>query len=236
MHLAMYKADFLLEVLHHHAPRADAVVYFDPDIVVKCPWPNLEPWLRRSDVAVVEDVNGSLPATAPMRAVWRDYFLKAGLTEIRASDRYYNSGFVSVRREAEAFLLTWRDLCREALRLLGSDTALKAGHGSGLFSTPDQDALNMALMTTDVFVGAADSSAMDFRQAGHYMAHAIGLNKPWRGGAVRLALGGTPPTSAAKQFLTYAGGPIRSFEAAKLRRLRTAQRIGAAMGRFYRRR
>ncbi|WP_062387978.1 hypothetical protein [Demequina iriomotensis] len=235
MHLTLYKPDFMLEVLDTHAPDADVVAYIDPDIVLKCPWGNFAPWLESADVCVVEDVNAHLPRSAPMRALWRRHLTEKGLAEVRPMDVYFNGGFVSTARSARVFLETWQRLCTDARDALGKEAGLKAGHATSLFSTPDQDAMNMAFMITDVSIGAAGQAAMDFAPGGEYLAHAVGPHKPWRGRFVRHALRGTPPSKAAKAYLGYADGPVRSHSERDLRRMRASQRTASLIGRFYRR-
>ncbi|SEJ40920.1 hypothetical protein [Demequina mangrovi] len=235
MHLTLFKPTFMLEVLNEHARDADVVAYIDPDIVVKCPWHNLAPWLISADVCAIEDVNGRLPNTAPLRTLWRQHFAAKALIEVRAIDSYVNGGFVSASRDASLFLTTWQRLCADAREIMGEDAGLHVGHGTSLFSTPDQDALNMALMVTDVTVGLADPASMDFAAGGEYLSHAIGARKPWRGRFIRNALGGTPPSKAAKFYLHYADGPVRSHSRRELSRMKASQQTASLIGRFYRR-
>ena len=234
IHFALHKPAFLLDLWCGPAAAVDTLYYFDPDIVVKCPWETLERW-GTGGVALCEDVNPSLPARHPLRLGWIEFLARHNLPTTVDRERYYNSGFVAVPASLRPVLERWRDL----VALVGADNgslqSIKHGSGHALFHTPDQDALNLALMTLAVPVNAVGPEGMDFVPGGNYLSHAIGARKPWRGGFVRQALRGYPPSLAAKNFLRHIDRPIPVFRAGRRRRLLTALRLAAFLGRFYRR-
>ena len=234
IHFTNHKPTFLLELWRGPAAGADTLFYFDPDIVVKCPWSVLARWAS-GGVALCEDVNPSLPARHPLRLGWAEFLGRHGLAVAAARDRYYNAGFVALPATLRPVLERWRDL----VALVGADTgslqSIKLGAAHSLFHTPDQDALNLALMTLEVPVNAVGPEGMDFVSGGNYLSHAIGARKPWRGGFLRQAFAGYPPSLAAKNFFHHVDRPIRVFSAGRRRRLLASLRLAAFLGRFYRR-
>lgn len=235
VHLTNYKPDFLLACLDRHAPDADVVAYLDPDIVLKARWPFFERWILGGGIALCEDVNPNLPAGHPYRLAWREFFARYQLTPLRNLERYYNAGFLAVPRPARGFLECWSSLIRLAEIEIGTLGSLKHGSPDALFHTPDQDALNMALMLQDVPVHAAGPDGMDFQPGGVLLSHAIGQPKPWRGGFLRTALSGYPPGPAHKLFYQHAPGPLAVWSPARLALRRLDLRAAALVGRFYHR-
>ncbi|MDM0090944.1 MULTISPECIES: hypothetical protein [unclassified Variovorax] len=71
------KPAFMRELLHLHDPAAEAVVYLDPDLVVKCAWAEIEAWFAGGEVALVEDLDGALPSDHPRREGWPRFFAAA---------------------------------------------------------------------------------------------------------------------------------------------------------------
>lgn len=234
VHFAYYKPEMLERLLNELAPEAEAAIYLDPDIVVKCPWEIFPRWVR-DGVALVEDINPNLPARHPLRIAWLQVLEERGVSPRRALERYYNSGFVGVARTQIAFLAEWRRTMTMIREILGGHHHIKFGRATDIFHSTDQDALNLTLMLTDTPLNTAGPEAMDFAVGGHYLSHAVGTPKPWQGGFVGRALGGFPPSTATKEFLNYIGEPLQVFPPAKRRRLATALKVAAFIGRFYRR-
>jgi hypothetical protein len=235
LHFTNYKPEFLLEMWEGPAGNPDNFYYVDPDIVVKCPWAPLERW-GCGGLAVCEDVNPNLPPRHPLRLGWSDWCTKQGLAIVsQKNEKYFSAGFVGVPREHKTVLQIWADLIRRIGETNGTLANIKEGGPTALFHTPDQDALNIALMLTDTPLNTAGPEAMDFAVGGHYLSHAIGTPKPWQGGFIRNALRGLPPSMAAKEFFNYTHQPISVFPPAKRTRLTLALKIAAFIGRFYRR-
>lgn len=234
VHFTHYKPDFMGECWTEHCPEATQLYYFDPDIVLKAPWTVLKRWAA-DGVALCEDVNGYLPARHPYRLAWGDFLRSHDLAPARALDRYYNAGFIALPRSHRSFLELWSQIIACAAKEIGSLDTIKVANPNSLLHTPDQDALNMALMASDVPINGAGPEGMDFATGGHLMSHAIGGRKPWRGGFLRDALRGQPPGTAQKSFFHFAESPLRLFPSGQLARLRLSLRSGALLGRMYRR-
>ena len=235
IHLTNYKPTFMLACLHTHTPEAESIGYLDPDIVVKAAWPVFDHWLRAGGVALCEDVNACLPSGHPYRCVWQDFFSRHELVPKRTLERYYNAGFVALRRSDIGFLLTWEKIVALASLELGSLSQIKHGPPGSLFHTIDQDAMNMALLLEPVKILAAGGEAMDFLPGGHLLSHAAGGRKPWRGGFLREALSGRPPGLAQKQFFHHAEKPLPVLTASTLAWRRLELGLAALLGRIYRR-
>jgi hypothetical protein len=234
-HFAYHKPEFLQRLLSEFEPDANAAIYLDPDIVVKCPWSLFSDWLE-DGVALVEDINPSLPARHPTRLAWQRVLATRGLTPQRELHRYYNSGFVGIPRAHVAFLGEWQRMMSIVREVLGTQHHhIKAGNATTLFHSTDQDALNMALMLTDTPMNTAGPEAMDFVTGGHYLSHAVGTPKPWQGSLLRQALRGYAPSVQTKAFYRHAAQPVALFNASELRARQRALALAALIGRFYRR-
>ncbi len=234
IHFTHYKPEFMRRCWTDHCPEAEQLYYFDPDIVVKAPWSVLARWAA-DGLALCEDVNGYLPARHPYRLAWGDFLVSQGLAVVRPLDRYYNAGFLGLPRSQERVLDLWSQIIGCAEKALGSLSKIKFDQPNALLHTPDQDALNMALMASDVPINGCGPEGMDFANGGHLLSHAIGGRKPWRGGFLRDALRGKPPGAAQKSFFLFADSPLRLFPSSQLARLRLSLRSGALLGRMYRR-
>lgn len=234
VHFTHYKPQFMRECLAAHATGADQLYYFDPDIVVKAPWHVLARWAA-DGVALCEDVNPYLPARHPYRLAWSDFLRSHGHTPSRGLDRYYNAGFIGLPRSHAPLLETWSRIIDAAGDHVGELKEIKVKSPNALLHTPDQDALNMALMVCNVPINGAGPESMDFTSGGHLLSHAIGGRKPWRGGFLHDALRGHPPGSAQKSFFRFAESPLRLFPSGQLTRLRLSLLTSALLGRIYRR-
>jgi hypothetical protein len=220
VHFAYYKPELLERVLNEFAPDADAAIYLDPDIVVKCPWEIFPRWVD-GGIALVEDINPNLPSRHPLRIAWLQVLAERNLAPRRELNRYYNSGFVGAMA-----------MIRE---ILGAHHHIKFGKATDVFHSTDQDALNLACMLTDTPLNTAGPEAMDFAVGGHYLSHAVGTPKPWEGGFVGKALSGYPPSTATKEFLNHVSQPISVFAPAKRKSMARELKIASFIGRFYRR-
>lgn len=234
IHFTNYKPAFMQACWAGHAAAADVLYYSDPDIVVKAPWATVAHWAK-DGLALCEDVNASLPARHPYRLAWIDFLARKGVAVKRPLERYYNAGFLGVSRVHAAFLADWQRMLDLAQEELGALDRIKAGGPNTLFHTVDQDAMNMALMLSDVPVNAAGPEAMDFLPGGHLLSHAAGGTKPWRGGFIREALSGRPPGPAQKRFYDYTHGPLPVLPGTTLAWRRLTLQLAALIGRFYRR-
>lgn len=234
VHFTNYKPAFMQACWSEHAREAEVLYYFDPDIVVKAPWPILARWAK-DGLALCEDLNYNLPAGHPYRSRWRELLATHGIPAKRSLERYYNAGFLGVPRAAADFLVHWQRMLDLAAQELGPLNRIKNGTPNDLFHTIDQDALNLALMLSEVPINGAGPEAMDFLPGGHLLSHAAGGTKPWRGGFLRDALQGRPPGLAQKNFYQFVRGPLPVLSAFVCFWRRLSLRIAGLIGRFYRR-
>lgn len=239
-HFANYKPNFMVQILEELDPDARGVVYFDPDIVVKCSWSYLEEWLDFG-IALCADVKSPLPENHPRRCAWRRFFGDHGIPLNFVTEHYVNSGFVGISRADKAFLTRWTLLLQlmapeiGGLLCCGLETEPKAWEAGYHFNKTDQDALNSCIEAGNETVSIIGREGMDFAPGGYTMSHAVGGEKPWRKAFFRSALCGFPPTLADKGFLMHAGLPIRLYPAGSLKWKRLSLRSGAAVGRLIRR-
>lgn len=241
-HLTNFKPDFMLQVLEFS--KSDSIFFFDPDIVVKCPWSFLQRWINYG-VALCEDVNSPLNLTHPRRLDWSAYFKPYNRKLSYSYPEYANGGFIGLQAGQREFLETWQAVQNEMAEDIGglgksmfsfkSEDQSKSGP-TYMFSKSDQDALNVAVAaspeTPFTFVGR---DAMDFEPGGFMFAHALGGQKPWIKDSLKAALRGSPPTPTDKIFWEHADGPIKVFSDKEINKRRRRLKIAQAIGRFYRR-
>ncbi len=236
MHFCNLKPEFLLRLIEENTCPG-GVCYFDPDITLTCSWSFVEMWAE-AGVALCEEItNGTMPENHPLRQQWIKLARAAGWGETqRTLNRYYNSGFIAVRKEHRGLLEAWQ----RALQLAGS-----AGTDLEIFGpktrewpffASDQDALNLACMYSEVPLATIGPEGMGFVPGGFTMYHSVGAPKPWRKRFLRSALGGLPPWNGDKHFLEVADGPIPIYTRGQLKRKRLACQAASLIGRFYSRR
>ena len=233
-HLNNYKPHFLLELMEKHCPNEQNFFFFDPDIVVKAPWSFFEHWVAQG-VALCEDVNHYLPRNHPVRLAWKKYAAERGLAVRQEIDKFYNGGFIGVRREHKDFLAAWKQL----FDLRRADGVDLGRFELGGFEFPylflDQDLMNLALMLLPFRISAVGPEGMDFQPGGYVMSHSAGDRKSWTKPFVWEALKGRAPSRADKEFIRHTQSPIRIYSPAQLATRRLGVMVGSAIGRFYRR-
>jgi hypothetical protein len=235
LHLNNFKPHFLLQLMHELCPEETNFFYFDPDIVLRAKWEFFEQWVSNG-IALCEDVNDDLSRTHPVRLAWKKYAQQHGLTIRQELDKFYNGGFIGVRRDQQDFLHAWKKLFE-----------LRANEGVDLskfdlsgFEFPylylDQDLMNLALMLVTHPISAVGPEGMDFQPGGYVMSHSAGDTKSWRKRFVVEALKGRAPSLTDKAFLNFTQAPIRIYSRPQLVAAQLGVAVGAAIGRFYRRR
>jgi lipopolysaccharide biosynthesis glycosyltransferase len=232
-HLATLKPQFLLDILALDE-ALDNVFYFDPDIVVKCRWSFFEEWVGYG-VALCQEINeGYMSNNNPIRCHWRDWACRRGMACKREMNRYFNSGFVGVQRRLSRFLDVWNRVLIETEKDgFGAENIVR--DRSMPFSTWDQDAMNIAVMESDVSLSTLGPEGMDFIERGFTMSHATGPSKPWRKKFTKSALNGVAPSKADKGWVANCSGPIQVLSPMQVRVKKLDLRIGSAIGRFIRR-
>ena len=234
-HLTNYKATFMLEVMERHAPAAEAVFYFDPDIVVAGRWGFYEEWIE-CGVALCEDVNSPKPETHPIRGAWRKFGAAHGLALTARTSSYVNAGFIGTSRSALPFLRTWITVLELLKREhdVGSILNWEDKDRTFAFFRPDQDALNMTIEASPIPLSIVGKDGMGFSGGGYIMYHALGAPKPWRKHFIWEALKGWPPTTPDKAFVAHANGPIAIYSAVALAWRRFALLVAGAICRVVR--
>jgi hypothetical protein len=232
---AKYKPQFMLQALRLSGSDPAQIYYFDPDIVVYCPWTFIREWAQDA-VALVTDLRGQCPSNHPLRLMWRRFFASKGL--IMSNPRlevYINSGFIGLPSSCIRILDEWIAFQDQAFTAIGTHNATHYFDRTYIFHTPDQDILNAALERCDCPISVMGPDGMDFVPGGYVMSHAIGQPKPWKKHFIRQALFGYPPTLPDKRFHVYIDSPLRLFSpgAAAWRRLNI--KLAAMIGRFMRR-
>lgn len=210
-HLTNYKPRFMLQIMEMKERAAEGILYFDPDITIRCEWDFIRDWLGFG-MAFCEDVNSPMHATHPRRMMWRRMF--PSLRQDFASDNIYvNAGFVGVRRQDLDFLRMWESIIMQAAPFTGGPAAW---YGDAIpkpfspFAAFDQDALNIALMANKSPVSIVGPEGMDFKSGGYIMSHAIGSPKPWIGTFLGKALRGRAPSLADRYFVkNLLSGPLK---------------------------
>ena len=240
-HFTNFKPEFMLQVLA--ATDADAVLYFDPDVVVNTTWKYLEEWMS-CGVAVCDDVNSPIAENHPRRVGWRRFF--QGGHELRyRGPQYANGGVVGVSRVHQKFLEVWMELLAAATASLGGADVAGISGGRTLdeaygfadcFRQPDQDTLNAAIEACpDIPVSFLGKQAMGFDAGAPSLPHATGPRKPWTRRFIREALAGRAPARVDKCFWRFADGPLQPFSPGQLQIARWRVIMAAGLGRLIRR-
>jgi len=233
-HFTNYKPDFFLQLWEHYCPDAEALFYFDPDIVIKCHWSFFEEWIMFG-VALCEDTDSPVPGSHPLRMAWRRFYEPHGFSFISSVDTYVNGGFVGLTRTNKQFLHEWkriRDLMAPAIGGL-QNTRIK--DRSFMFYNTEQDGMNIAWQCSKCPSSLMGKEAMDFIPGGITMSHAIGPIKPWKKNMISQALGGKAPRLADKCYWQNTQTPIQIYSQPWLFWKKIELRCGAAIGRFIRR-
>lgn len=230
-HFSHYKPWFMQEIFDQSG--AEKVAYIDPDIVTKAAWSFFEDWTNRG-VAVVGDFFEQVSEDHLYRYHWREHAVNSGAQTQRKLDRYFNGGFLSVRKSEVELLDIWAKLI-EGLPKLGLpiDKLLPA---SALhpFQFTDQDMLNASLECGDWPLATLPPSGMDLRdQVGGVMCHMTPGAKPWRTGYFRGPKKWRPRTHAARMYWQYTDSPISLYSKKERALVRLDHKLEKVFGRFY---
>lgn len=241
-HLTNYKPDFMLKLWDGIAARADAMYYFDPDIVITAPWIFFERWVE-SGVALCEDINSPLTKNHPTRIAWRKYFATLDITLKFKDQIYVNGGFTGVVRNDRSFLEMWK--CVQEGMALTIGGLSKSAFTTGLqlaedaqgpfapFGKTDQDALNATVEAWDGETSLITQEGMGFRAGLTIMPHALGQPKPWNWKIIRQSIGGKSPRLVDREYWKSAEGPIRAYSGGYIKRKKMAMAFAIILNRFY---
>jgi hypothetical protein len=235
-HLAHYKPEFMLALINGIAANDAGIVYFDPDIVIKCRWAFFEQWMVHGVAMVHEVVSNDMPPTHPSRKQWEAVIALYNKTVIRQLSSYINCGFCGVAKKHIEFLQVWKDVIHLAVNNFNQNPATFASFDrTSMFWSIDQDAFNIAAMCCNTPLSEMGPEAMDFVAAGWTMSHATGSPKPWKKMFFIEAFKGNPPTKPERIFWQHASGIIKVFNSSYVKYKLLCIAITSFTGRFYRR-
>ncbi|MFA5008216.1 MAG: hypothetical protein WC546_03235 [Candidatus Omnitrophota bacterium] len=235
MHFANYKPTWMLSVFNNLDANCGMLFYFDPDITVNYNWDFFSKWAA-SGVALCQDVNYFMPADHPRRKEWQRFIQNKGFYIRSKLNNYFNSGFVGLKREYIGFLIQWEKLMA-LIGEQGMDTgSLRKLNPSGMFTTLDQDALNIIAMITEYPLSTVGPEGMGFIPGSFMMAHAISLPKPWDKKMALNSLIGQPLRRADKEYFKYTQYPIQFFSKWQLFWRKVDLKIASAINRVAARR
>lgn len=232
-HFSHFKPWFMQHCLTALAPTAKALAYIDPDIVIKAPWSVFEDWLHWG-VALVGDFFELIGDDHLFRHHWRHFAADQGLSMVRSVDRYYNGGFVGIRRLDASLLDCWARLI-EALPTLGLpiDKLLPTDSLSP-FRYTDQDLLNATLECGSWPLATLQPAAMDLQgHIGSVMCHMTPGPKPWRVGYFTGKHRWRERSHGCRMYWQHVHGPIQMYSQSELLKYKLDQKAAAMLGRIY---
>jgi len=233
-HFTNYKPQFMQSLLNTHCCEAHGVVYFDPDIVIKCRWSFYEQWTSYGAGIVQEVIQNVMPSDSPNRRAWAPLINDLNLKVIRNIDSCFNGGFCAVSRDNIKFIILWEKIINGIFKMYRLNPSIfLPGNGIAPFNGVDQDALNIAAMCYEGELSTMGPEAMDFWPAGMVMSHATGSSKPWNKKFIWMSLKGYPPTRAERGYWQHVHAPISLQSKINIRLKLLSIQIAAFIGRFY---
>lgn len=241
--LTNYKPDFMLELWEDAAKDADALFYFDPDIVVVDSWACYEQWVN-CGVAVCEDINSPLQEFHPRRQGWRNYFKNYNIDLQFKNPIYVNGGFVGLIKKNISFLKLWVKLQERMSDAIGGldksifqnqihNSNIQKMEGFQFFDKSDQDALNATIEAYHGNVSYLGKDGMGFIPGEATMIHALGSFKPWKINHFTRFFKGRVPRKEDVVYWEYSRSPILAHSKAEIRKKQFAIKVSKFLGRFY---
>lgn len=230
-HFTNFKPDFMLRVLCDYCPEADAIFYFDPDIVIKCRWSFFEEWITYG-IALCEDICSPVPDSHPLRMAWRRYYKEHGFVDTSHDDIYVNAGFIGMTRECMSFLMKWKNIQELMAPTFGGLSNANISDPTFIFKKTDQDALNISKMFSEYPLSLMGQEAMDIKFGGFTMSHAIGAPKPWKKHMIVKALRRLPPSLPDKEYWKNVRNPVTLYSKLSYLIRKADLKIAAALSRF----
>ncbi|MGB3494892.1 MAG: hypothetical protein WBA57_19335 [Elainellaceae cyanobacterium] len=209
-HFTNYKPTFMLSLWEKFCPDAEALFYFDPDIVIKCRWSFFEEWVTYG-IALCEDVSSPILNNHPFRMAWRKMYAPYGFDLDSQTDTYVNGGFIGIKKEWIKFVITWFKIQGIMAPDIGGLQNPKVPDRTSMLRTPDQEALNITLMHFKEPVSIIGKEGMDIAHCGFTMSHSLGSPKPWKKQLALMALKGKSPRLADKEYWKYTQSPIKLY-------------------------
>jgi hypothetical protein len=235
-HFTTYKPSFMLTLLEDVAKDADGIMYFDPDIVIKCKWSFFEKWISYGVGVVQEIVHHDMPPSHPLRCMWNEIIEQSGRKVTRNLYSYINAGFCGVSRNHIEFIKTWKDIIDVAIKHHNFDPATFMIYDRTSLFCSDQDGLNIAAMCSLSPISEVGPQEMDFLHGGFLMSHANAvLAKPWKKSYIILALNGINPSLQDKAFWSHISTPISLYSPFKIKSKKMSLAVASLIGRVYKR-
>ncbi len=235
VHFTNHKPEFLLDLIDRGI-ATKYLWYFDPDITVRCSWQFYRRWVTFGVCLCSEIINGAMPPRHPLRCMWVEAARQAGLGEpVSEQTRYFNGGFIALDIQQASFLERWQKMMQVAAEQGADLSGFMKGSRENPFYASDQDALNLTTMYAEEPISAIGPEGMGFEVGGFTMYHSVGSPKPWAKNFLKLAWQADPPNNVDKHFFECAAGPIHPFAPGELKAKLRAVKVGALIGRFYRR-
>ena len=235
-HLANYKPSFMLELLESLDSDADAIFYFDPDIVNKCDWSFYEKWVK-CGIALCEGQYPDLSDNHPRRVVWQEFSKQKGFKLQRDISRFYDAGCVGFCTNRIDTIFTWKKLLDEGIK----DDQIKLESSQNKEATSfvfrdDQCVLNLALMLTKEPISAVGPHGMVFGKIGSLMSHAVRpIAKPWQRKYLMEALKRYPPRLADKCYWKNTESPILVHKAKTSKEKKLILKFSSFIASFFKR-
>jgi hypothetical protein len=174
-----------------------------------------------------------MPPTHPFRMAWRKMYEPHGFNLNSSIDTYVNGGFIGVKKDEVSFLVTWSKIQNILATEIGGLEHPKVHDRTSMLRTPDQEALNIALMHFKEPVSLIGKEGMDFIHSGFTMSHAIGSRKPWnKNMALSALLSGRSPRLADKEYWKHTQQPIQLYSKPHFLRKKIDLSIGSIIGRI----
>lgn len=234
-HLTNFKPFFMLKLMEEVALGADAITYFDPDIVVKCNWTFFQTWMSHGVALVHEIINNDMPPSHPIRMEWGKVIRSANREVTRNLYSYINGGFCGVGRQYLEFLRTWIDITNTAIRHYNLTPGQWAHNYNRtyIFYAQDQDTLNVTAMCSESPISEMGPEAMDFAHGGFTMSHSVGSPKPWKKKFFSSFFKGIAPSIADKNYWNHVHGPILIYSTGLIKLNRSVIKATSFLSRFY---
>ncbi len=235
-HMTNYKPAFMLKLWDGVAKDVEQIAYFDPDIIIDCPWDFFERWMDYGVALVHEIVHNDMPHTHPIRKEWETAIQKCNKQVVRQLNSYINGGFVGVSKANIEFVRIWAEIIELGVKHYKADaTKFLSFNRTHPFWSIDQDAINATAMCSQTPISEIGPDGMNFIYGGWTMSHATGLPKPWDKNFFKSALHGNSPTMADRAYWYNAVTPIKNYSTFNIKRKYLTIKIAGLVGRFYHR-
>lgn len=233
LHMVHEKPKWFYHLTEVLEPGAQEYIFFDSDIIVVNRMSFFGEWVKQG-VALCEDVNYDMSETHPIRKQWAAMGEEEGRKVVNSLGRYVNSGFLGWTQETKQFVKDWDDCFHILKKKSGDLKQFRVVNDRTLvvFSA-NQDAFNLAAMTTECPISIIGPEAMGFHHGLKLMQHPLGP-KPWSRNFIKDIFKGVPPRIADLAFWEHVNsGEVKPYSGAKVKRKLFVVRLCKFLARFY---